>query len=106
MKGTNAVLMLGESPNALLKRSDIYLRAGPPEEETHALVLDGGKGVVFNGKYIKPLSCHAEYPGSVVLSVRALTGFWIACAGLLAVGAAMAIRLSAGSRHEKDQQPA
>ena len=106
VKGTNAVLTLGESPQALLDRSDVYLRAGPSEEETHALVLDGGKGIVFSGKYIKPLSCHAEYPGSVVLSVRPLTGFWIACAGMLAVVMAMAISLSAGSRHEKDQRPA
>jgi hypothetical protein len=106
VKGTNAVLTLGESPKALLGRSDVYMRAGPQEEEAHALVLDGGKGVVFSGKHIKPLSCHAEYPGSVVLSVRSLTGFWIACAGMLAVVLALASGLSAGPRHEKDQRPA
>ena len=104
--GTNALLVLGESPKALLRRSDIYLKAGQPEAETDPILIRRGKAVVYKGKYISPLSCHAEYPGSVVLSVRSLTGFWIACAGILSAALALIVGLSAHSRNEKDQRPA
>jgi hypothetical protein len=107
IRGTNAMVILGESPKGLLRRSDIYLRAGQPEAETEAIVLRRGKGVIYNGKYISPLSCHADYPGSAILSVRPLTGFWIAAAGLLLVLiAALSGLFPARATHsdEKDQR--
>jgi len=91
--GTNALLTLGENPGALLRRSDIYLRAGAFEKEAEPIVLGRGKGLIHSGKYIKPLSCHPDYPGSVILSIRSLGGLWMAIAGLGLVALAAFLRL-------------
>ncbi len=105
--GTNAMVILGESPKGLLRRSDIYMRAGQPEAETEEIVFRRGKGMIYNGKYISPLSCHADYPGSVILSVRSLTGFWLALAGMLLVLIAALLRFfpaNVAHADEKDQR--
>lgn len=91
--GTNALLTLAENPVALLRRSDIYLRAGAAEAEADPILLSRGNGLIYNGKYIKPLSCHPDYPGSVILSVHPLRGLWMAVAGLGLVALAAFLRL-------------
>jgi hypothetical protein len=104
IRGTNAMVILGESPKGLLRRSDIYLRAGLPEAETDEIVLRRGKGVIHNGKYISPLSCHADYPGSVILSVRSMTGILMTAAGLLLVLIAAVLWLFPGKASHSDEK--
>lgn len=103
--GTNALLVLGESPEDLLHRSDIYLRAGRPEEESDAILLERGKGFIYKGKYISPRSCQAEYPGSAILSIRPLTGLWLALGGVLLIVLSLMWPQQRDARPEKDQHP-